>query len=50
LRRHFGGKEQAGTLTRRIGAHVPNPGKVAVIWFTDKQYQNIRSFREVGDL
>lgn len=43
--RFTAGKEQAETLTRRIGAAVPNPGKVEVIWFTDKQYQNIRSFR-----
>lgn len=43
---HFtAGKEQAEALTRRVAAHVPNPGKVEVIWFTDKQYQNIRSFR-----
>lgn len=39
------GKEHAETLTRRISAHVPSAGKVEVIWFTDKQYQNIRSFR-----
>jgi CRISPR-associated protein Cas2 len=43
--RFTAGKESAETLTRRIGANVPNPGKVEVIWFTDKQYQNIRSFR-----
>lgn len=43
--RFTAGKEQAETLTRRIGAHVPNPGKVEVIWFTDKQYQNIKSYR-----
>ncbi len=43
--RFTSGKEHAETLTRRISAHVPNPGKVEVLWFTDKQYQNIRSFR-----
>lgn len=46
--RFTAGKEQTETLTRRIGAHVPNPGKVEVLWFTDKQYQNIRSFRGRG--
>lgn len=43
--RFTSGKEHAETLTRKISANVPNPGKVEVIWFTDKQYQNIRSFR-----
>ncbi len=43
--RFTSGKEHAETLTRRISAHVPNPGKVEVLWFTDKQYQNIRSYR-----
>ena len=43
--RFTSGKEHADTLTRRIGTQVPNPGKVEVLWFTDKQYQNIRSLR-----
>jgi len=43
--RFTSGKEQAETLTRKIGTTVPNPGKVEVLWFTDKQYQNIKSFR-----
>lgn len=43
--RFTAGKEQAEALTRRIGRSVPNPGTVEVIWFTDKQYENIQSFR-----
>ena len=43
--RFTSGKEHAETLTRRISVNVPSHGKVEVLWFTDKQYQNIRSFR-----
>lgn len=43
--RFTAGKEQAEAITRRIGRAVPNPGKVEVIWFTDKQYEGIQSFR-----
>ena len=47
--RFTAGKEQAEALTRRIGAHVPEPGKVDVIWFTDRQYADIKSFRGSRD-
>jgi len=43
--RYTAGKEQAEAITRRIGRAVPNPGTVEVIWFTDKQYEGIQSFR-----
>jgi CRISPR-associated protein Cas2 len=43
--RFAAGKEQAEAITRRVGSAVPSPGKVDVIWFTDKQYENIQSFR-----
>lgn len=43
------GKEQAETITGRIGRHVPAHGKVDVVWFTDRQYANIRSFRGRDD-
>ena len=46
--RFTAGKEQAEALTRRVGRAVPDPGKVDVIWFTDKQYEGIRSFRGHG--
>lgn len=43
--RFTAGKEQAGAITRRIGQAVPKAGKVDVIWFTDKQYETIKSYR-----
>lgn len=43
--RFTAGKEQAEALTKRIGRAVPDPGTVEVIWFTDKQYEGIQSFR-----
>lgn len=43
--RFTAGKEQAMSLTERIGRKVPKDGKVDVLFFTDKQYQNIHSFR-----
>jgi CRISPR-associated protein Cas2 len=47
--RFTGGKEQALAITNRIGKKVPKNGKVDVLFFTDKQYQNIFSFRGQGD-
>lgn len=38
------GKEQAGTLHRRIIEHLPDGGRVDIITITDKQYENIISF------
>ena len=43
--RFTAGKEQAMALTERIGRKVPKDGKVDILFFTDKQYQNIYSFR-----
>jgi CRISPR-associated protein Cas2 len=43
--RFTAGKEQALALTNRIGRKVPKAGKVDVLFFTDKQYSNIYSFR-----
>lgn len=39
------GKEQAERLTRKIEQQVPKSGKVHILYFTDKQYENIVSFR-----
>lgn len=47
--RFTAGKEQALALTQRIGRKVPRDGKVDVLFFTDKQYQNIYSFRGKRD-
>jgi CRISPR-associated protein Cas2 len=43
--RFSGGKEYAEAITRRVGKSCPKSGKVDVIWFTDKQYTNIRTYR-----
>ncbi len=43
--RFASGRERAEALTRRIGAAVPDDGKVDVLYFTDKQYEQIVSFR-----
>jgi CRISPR-associated protein Cas2 len=47
--RFTAGKEQALALTTRVGRKVPKDGKVDVLFFTDKQYQNIYSFRGKGN-
>lgn len=38
------GKEQAETLTRRIGKNVPSTGKVHILYFTDRQYESMVCF------
>jgi CRISPR-associated protein Cas2 len=47
--RFTAGKEQAIALTDRVGRKVPRDGKVDVLFFTDKQYQNVYSFRGKRD-
>lgn len=42
--RFCSGKEQAEVLTRRVEKNVPQTGKVHIIYFTDKQYENIVCF------
>jgi CRISPR-associated protein Cas2 len=42
------GKEQADAITGRIGGAVPSGGKVDVIFFTDRQYEAIKSYRSAG--
>jgi CRISPR-associated protein Cas2 len=39
------GKEQAEALERRVEQAMPPSGKVHVVQITDKQYENIRTFR-----
>jgi len=39
------GKEQAEALERRVEAAMPPSGKVHVVQITDKQYENIRTYR-----
>ena len=42
--RFCAGKEQAQTYTRRVQGALPSAGNVQIIYFTDKQYENIVSF------
>ena len=42
------GKEQAEALARKIGTEVPSGGKVDILFFTDRQYEAIKSFRGTG--
>jgi CRISPR-associated protein Cas2 len=39
------GKEHADALARRIEALMPAAGKVHIVTITDKQYENIRTYR-----
>jgi CRISPR-associated protein Cas2 len=43
--RYTSGKEAVEALTRKIELAVPSDGKVDILQFTDKQYENIVSFR-----
>ncbi len=43
--RFCGGKEHASTYTNRIQKALVGEGLVQVLCFTDKQYENILSFR-----
>jgi CRISPR-associated protein Cas2 len=38
-------KEQAEALERQVEAAMPSSGKIHLIQITDKQYENIRTFR-----
>lgn len=42
--RFCSGKEQADTLTRKVGEAVPRTGKVHILYFTDKQYETMVCF------
>lgn len=42
--RFCSGPEQVAALTRRIRGQLPDGGKVDILTFTDKQYENIVSF------
>ena len=43
--RHTPGKEAVEALTRKVESALPQGGKVDILQFTDKQYENIISFR-----
>ncbi|HEX7007526.1 MAG TPA: CRISPR-associated endonuclease Cas2 [Alphaproteobacteria bacterium] len=42
--RFCAGKEQAEVYTKRVEKSVPRTGKVHLLYFTDKQYENIVCF------
>ena len=42
--RFCAGKENAQVYTRRVQASLPDAGNVQILYFTDKQYENIVSF------
>ena len=42
--RFCAGKEQAQVYTKRVQFGLPPSGNVQIIYFTDKQYENIVSF------
>ena len=42
--RFCAGKEQAEALTRTVERNVPKTGKVHILYFTDKQYENMVCF------
>lgn len=43
--RHTPGKEAVEAYRKKIQASLPSGGKVDILQFTDKQYENIISFR-----
>ena len=47
--RHTSGKEAVEALIGRIEDAVPEDGKVDILQFSDKQYENIVSFRGKSD-
>lgn len=47
--RFTGSREKADTISQEIGKAVPNYGKVDLLYFTDKQYKQIISFRGNGE-
>ncbi len=42
--RHIKDKEQANTYYNKIATYVPDRGSVHILVFTDKQYENIKTF------
>ena len=42
--RFCAGKEQSQVFTRRVQRALPGDGNVQILYFTDKQYENIVSF------
>ena len=43
--RHTNGKDAIQAIIRKVEAAMPSEGKVDILQFTDKQYENIVCFR-----
>jgi len=43
--RFCAGRPMAETMIKRVEKNLPKEGKVHILTFTDKQYENIRTFR-----
>lgn len=43
--RYANGKEHADALAAKIGSQIPVGGKVDILFFTDKQYGMIKTYR-----
>jgi CRISPR-associated protein Cas2 len=43
--RFCSGKDKAETFIRKIESNLPKSGRVHILTFTDKQYENMRTFR-----
>lgn len=43
--RHTNGKDAVQAVIRKVGAAMPSEGKVDILQFTDKQYENIVCLR-----
>ena len=42
--RFCAGKEQAEAYTKKVEKVVPTTGKVHIVYLTDKQYENVKTF------
>jgi CRISPR-associated protein Cas2 len=43
--KYSAGKEQVDSLARQIEGAIPTSGKVHMVQITDKQYENVRTYR-----
>lgn len=43
--RFCAGRDMAETLMKKIEENLPGEGKIHILTFTDKQFENIRTFR-----
>lgn len=43
--KHCSGKEQGDAIARQIETAMPTSGKTHIVQITDKQYENIRTYR-----